>query len=95
MCVEALSEYRKEEKEKKSVSTYTLLPIYWPSVVTSKNKRQKTAFLLENEKNMKLSEWLVKRSVQAIRLQSNSEMIMYIGNEAGDLDSGESIFSYP
>ena len=44
---------------------------------------------------MKLSEWLVKRSVQAIRLQSNSEMIMYIGNEAGDLDSGESVFSYP
>ena len=42
---------------------------------------------------MKLSEWLVKRSVQAIRLQSNqAQLIMYIGNEAGDLDSGESFF---
>ena len=44
---------------------------------------------------MKLSEWLVKRSVQAIRLQPNqAQLIMYIGNEAGDLDSGESIFLF-
>ena len=35
----------------------------------------------------------MKRSVQAIRLQSNqAKLIMYIGNEAGDLDSGESFF---
>ena len=39
---------------------------------------------------MRLAQWLRPRSLQAIRLQSDQPSVtIYIGNEAGDLDSGE------
>ena len=39
----------------------------------------------------KLCEWLVPRTVRAIQL-STSDLVMYVGNEAGDLDSGRYSF---
>ena len=39
----------------------------------------------------KLCEWLVPRTVRAIQL-STSNLVMYVGNEAGDLDSGRYSF---